>query len=76
MGNMLGSCHWLVDDGSYEYKNTNGLMIASRKNIVPSRIPLSQLWISDVILENESEYVSAICLKKLHKIDDSKNIQT
>ena len=60
MGSALSGCQWLLDDGTQEYKNANGLMLASRKNIQPSRIPLSQLWLSDVILENETEDVCVL----------------
>lgn len=58
MGSTLSSCQWLVDDGTPEYKNKNGLMLAARRDIKKSRIPLSQLWLSDVILENDTEDVS------------------
>ena len=62
MGSAISSCQWLVDDGSSEYRNSNGLMLASRKNIKPSRIPLSQLCLSDVIIENETTDVSKTIL--------------
>ena len=58
MGAAISSCQWLLDDGSDEHRNNNGLMLASRKKIKPSRIPLSQLCLSDVILENETIDVS------------------
>lgn len=58
MGSTLSSCQWLQNDGSNEYRDNNGLMLASRKTIKPSRIPLSQLCLSDAIKENETEDVS------------------
>ncbi len=58
MGNALCACQWLLEDGSTEYHSSNGLMLASRKKIKPSRIPLSQLCLSDVIIEDETEDVS------------------
>ena len=57
MGSVLSGCQWLFDEGSPEYKSSNALMLASRKPIKSSRIPLSQLCLSDVILENETEDV-------------------
>ena len=66
MGSTLSGCRWLVDDGIAEYRNSNGLMLAARKNIKPSRIPLSQLCLSDVILEHENEGVSRIHLSLIN----------
>ncbi|CAI2371528.1 unnamed protein product [Moneuplotes crassus] len=55
MGNTLCQCQWLLEDSSPEYHNPKGLMIASRKKIKPSEIPLGQLCLSDVILEDNTE---------------------
>ena len=60
MGNALSGCQWLLDDGSTDWINNQGLMLASNTNIKATRIPLSQLSLWDVILEDETENVCEV----------------
>ena len=47
------------DDSRHEYRNSNGLMLASRNTIKESQIPLGQLKVSDVILENDEYQITS-----------------
>ena len=61
MGNIVSGCQWLLEDGSGDYISKRGIIVASNTNIKATRIPLSQLSITDVILEDDSENVCNLC---------------
>lgn len=57
MGNIASWCQLILDEGSSESIKSNGLVLASKPAIKSIRIPLSQLSLSDVIVEGEVEDV-------------------
>lgn len=60
MGSALNKCLWLCEDGYDHLRKPAALRLACTTKYKVSRIPVSELKITDIICEDEIEEVSLL----------------